>query len=63
MTGSEGIYKKLKRLRAGIEGNISNLKRSFGLDRCTWKGLEHFKTYVMSSVLAYNLQKFARLSL
>ena len=62
MTGSEWIYKNLKRFRAGIEGNISNLKRSFGLDRCTWKGLEHFKAYVMSSVLAYNLQKFARLS-
>lgn len=63
MTGSEWIYKKLKRFRAGIEGNISMLKRVFGLDRCTWKGLEHFKAYVMSSVLAYNLQKFARLSI
>ena len=63
MTGSEWIYKKLKRFRAGIEGNISNLKRSFGLDRCTWKGLAHFRAYVMSSVLAYNLQKFARLSI
>jgi IS5 family transposase len=63
MTGSEWIYKKLKRFRAGIEGNISTLKRAFGLDRCTWKGLVHFKAYVMSSVLAYNLQKFARLSI
>jgi IS5 family transposase len=63
MTGSEWIYKKLKRFRAGIEGNISTLKRAFGLDRCTWKGLDHFKAYVMSSVLAYNLQKFARLSI
>lgn len=63
MTGSEWVYKKLKRFRAGIEGNISTLKRAFGLDRCTWKGLEHFKAYVMSSVLAYNLQKFARLSI
>ena len=62
MTGSEWIYKKLKRFRAGIEGNMSTLKRAFGLDRCTWKGLDHFKAYVMSSVLAYNLQKFARLS-
>jgi len=63
MTGSEWLYKKLKRFRAGIEGNISTLKRAFGLDRCTWKGLDHFKAYVMSSVLAYNLQKFARLSI
>jgi len=63
MTGSEWAYKKLKRFRAGIEGNISTLKRAFGLDRCTWKSLDHFKAYVMSSVLAYNLQKFARLSI
>ena len=62
MTGSEWVYKKLRRFRAGIEGNISTLKRAFGLDRCTWKGLDRFKAYVMSSVLAYNLQKFARLS-
>ena len=62
MTGSEWIYKKLKRFRAGIEGNISMLKRVFGLDRCTWRGLAHFKAYVMSAVLAYNFNVFARLS-
>lgn len=62
MTGSEWIYRKLKRFRAGIEGNISMLKRVFGLDRCTWRGLEHFKSYVMSAVLAYNFKLFARLS-
>jgi IS5 family transposase len=62
MTGSDWIYKKLKRFRAGIEGNISTLKRVFGLDRCTWRGLEHFKAYVMSSVLVYNFKVFARLS-
>jgi IS5 family transposase len=62
MTGSEWIYKKLKRFRAGIEGNISMLKRVFGLDRCTWRGLDHFRAYVMSSVLAYNFKAFVRLS-
>lgn len=62
MTGSNWIHKKLKRFRAGIEGNISMLKRVFGLDRCTWRGLEHFKAYVMSAVLAYNFKVFARLS-
>ncbi len=62
MTGSVWIHKKLKRFRAGIEGNISMLKRVFGLDRCTWRGLEHFKAYVMSAVLAYNFKVFARLS-
>jgi len=62
MTGSEWIYKKLKHFRAGIEGNISMLKRVFGLDRCTWRGLEHFQSYVMSAVLAYNFKLFVRLS-
>jgi len=62
MTGSNWIYQKLKRFRTGIEGNISMLKRVFGLDRCTWRGLEHFKAYVMSAVLAYNFKVFARLS-
>ncbi len=62
MTGSDWFYKKLKRFSAGIEGNISMLKRVFGLDRCTWRGLEHFNAYVMSAVLAYNFKVFARLS-
>ena len=47
---------------AGIEA-IFHAGSGIGLDRCTWKGLDHFKAYVMSSVLAYNLQKFARLSI
>lgn len=62
MTGIEWIYNKLKRFRAGIEGNISMLQRVFGLDRYTWKGLEHFQSYVMSAVVAYNFKLFARLS-
>ena len=33
----------------------------YGLSRCTWKGLDHFKAYVWSSVVAYNLALFARL--
>ncbi|SEP27097.1 transposase, IS5 family, partial [Rhizobium tibeticum] len=36
-------------------------KRAYGLGRCTWRGLDHFKTYVWSSVVAYNLALFARL--
>ena len=47
--------------RAGIEANISCLKRAFGLDRCTWRGLAHFKAYVWSAVVAYNLSLLARL--
>jgi IS5 family transposase len=62
MVKSRWVYRKLKNFRAGIEANISCLKRAFGLARCTWRGLDHFKAYVWSSVLAYNLALFARLN-
>ena len=29
--------------------------------RCLWLGLDHFRAYVWSSVVAYNLALFARL--
>jgi IS5 family transposase len=62
MVKSRWVYRKLKNFRAGIEANISCLKRAFGLARCTWRGLDHFKAYVWSSVVAYNLALFARLN-
>ena len=62
MVQSRWVYHKLKNFRAGIEANISCLKRAFGLARCTWRGLDHFKAYVWSSVVAYNLALFARLN-
>lgn len=52
--------KKLKNFRAGIEGNISELKRRFGLSKSTWKGIDGFHAYVWSSVLCYNLVRLAR---
>ncbi|MDL2410415.1 ISNCY family transposase [Rhizobium calliandrae] len=61
MVRSRWVYRKLRNFRAGIEAGISCLKRTYGLARCTWRGLEHFKTYVWSSVVAYNLALFARL--
>jgi transposase, IS5 family len=33
------------------------LKRAYGLARCTWRGLDQFKAYVWSSVVAYNLAR------
>jgi len=63
MAKSSWVYKKLRNFRAGIEANISTLKRAFGLDRCTWKGWEGFKQYVWSSIFAYNLQVIARIKL
>jgi IS5 family transposase len=61
MVKSRWVYRKLRNFRAGIEANISCLKRAYGLGRCTWKGLEHFKAYVWSASVAYNLALFARL--
>ena len=63
MARSSWIYRQLKRFRAGIEGCVSWLKRVFGLNRCTWKGWEHFCQYVQSSVVSYNLLILARLLL
>lgn len=61
MVKSRWVYRKLRNFRAGIEAGISCLKRAYGLGRCTWRGLDHFKTYVWSSVVAYNLALFTRL--
>jgi transposase, IS5 family len=60
MVKSTYVYKKLRNFRAGIEGMISYLKRSFGLRRCNWKGLESFKSYAWSSVVTANLLLLAR---
>jgi len=61
MVRSRWVYRKLRNFRAGIEADISCLKRAYGLARCTWRGLDHFKAYVWSSVVAYNLALLARL--
>jgi IS5 family transposase len=60
MCRSSRVYKGLRRFRAGIESGISWLKRSLGLDRCTWKGYESFKSYVWASVVSANLLTLAR---
>jgi IS5 family transposase len=61
MAKSRWVYRKLRNFRAGIEAGISCLKRAYGLACCTWRGLEHFKTYIWSAVVAHNLVLFARL--
>lgn len=58
--GAAGVFKKLRRFRAGIEGCISSLERSFGMDRCRWRGLTSFKSYVRASVATCNLLILAR---
>ena len=60
MTKSPWVYRKLRNFRAGIEAGISCFKRAYGGARCTWRGLDHFKAYVWSAVLAHNLVLYAR---
>ena len=54
--------KTLRTFRAGIEGNISELKRAFGMSKARWKKHDGFKAFVWSSVLAYNLVRLSRIS-
>ena len=61
MAKSPWVYRKLRNFRAGIEAGISCMKRAYGLGRCAWKGLKHFRSYVWSSVVAHNLALFGRL--
>ena len=50
----------LRKFRAGIEGNISELKRTFAMGRANWKGRDGFDAFVLSSVLTFNLVRFVR---
>lgn len=61
MVKSKRVYRQLRNFRAGIEAGISCLKRAYGLTRCTWRGIDHSKSYVWLSVVANNLAIFARL--
>ena len=54
-------FQALKHFRAGVEGNISELKRAFGASKAQWKGHDGFKAFVWASVLSYNLVRLARL--
>ena len=60
--GAKKMFKKLRNFRAGVEGNISELKHAFGAAKATWKGHDRFKAYFWSSVLSYNLIRMARFS-
>lgn len=61
-----GVKKKsfevLKNFRAGIERNISELKRAFGMNEAHWKGHDGVKAYVWSAVSSYNLIRMVRFS-
>jgi IS5 family transposase len=60
--GVKKTFKVLKNLRAGIEGNLCELKRAFGMGKANWKGHEGFKACVCSAVLSDNLMRMVRFS-
>lgn len=55
-------FDKLRNFRAGVEGNISELKRALGMNKAMWKGYDGFGAYVWSSALSYNLVRMVRFS-
>ena len=60
MCRSQWVYNRLRRFRAGVESVISRIKRSFGFNRCMWKGQRSFKSYVWLSIVTANLITLAR---
>jgi IS5 family transposase len=56
ITTSANMETRLKKWRSAVEAVISNLKRGFGIRRCTWKWWEHFVQKVYWSVIGYNIR-------
>lgn len=56
----EKTFKQLRNFRAGVEGNISELKRVFGANKAKWKNADGFAAFFWSAVLSYNLVRLAR---
>jgi len=53
-------FERLRDFRAGVEGNISELKRAYGMAKATWKKHDGFTAYVWSCALSYNLMRMVR---
>lgn len=58
---STNKFKKLQKFRAGVEGRISCLKRSFGLRRSNLRGQTGTSIWCGYGILSHNLRKAARL--
>jgi len=56
IASSLNMITRLKKWRSAMEAIISNIKRSFNIFICNWKGWEHFQSKVLWSVLAYNFR-------
>jgi IS5 family transposase len=58
---STNKFKKLQKFRAGVEGRISCLKRSFGMRRSYLRGHKGTSIWCGYGIFAHNLRKAARL--
>lgn len=55
-------FRLWKNFRAGVEGNVSELKRAFGAGKAMWKNKDGFDAFVWASALSYNLIRKVRFS-
>ena len=55
-------FEAQRNFRAGVEGNISELKRAYGAGKAIWKGQDGFNAFVWASTLCYNLIRAVRFS-
>ncbi len=60
MVSNASVFRTLVRFRSGIEGCISALKRGYRMNRCSWRQLPSFCSYVWASVVSFNLVTIAR---
>ena len=54
-------FERLRDFRAGVESNISELMRAYGMAKATWKHRDGFIAYVWSCALSYNVMRMAPL--
>lgn len=58
---SDSEYIKLRKKHSAVESDINAIE-VHALDRCPDKGLKHFKRYVSSAIVAYNIHKIGALA-
>jgi len=56
VASSQKMETMLKKWRSGIEALISNFKRGLNAAKCTWKGWEAFKQFVLWNIITFNLR-------
>lgn len=60
VASSKKMETMLKKWRSGIEALISNFKRGLNAAKCTWKGWESFKQFVLWNIITFNLRIISR---